>query len=66
MSDDGSKVYLDGKLVTNNWGIHPPRNKDAGIKLDAGYHDIFVEMYENNGRAALAASYMGPDTGNKM
>src|SRR5690606_4170844 len=42
-SDDGSKLYIDGKLVVNNDGEHPPQSKDGTIELAAGDHDMVLE-----------------------
>jgi hypothetical protein len=47
VSDDGSKVYIDGKLVVDNDGVHPPRGRDGKpVQLGAGAHAIVVEYFQ--------------------
>src|SRR5690606_24074050 len=45
-SDDGAKLFIDGKLVINNDGIHPPRAKEGTIHLTEGKHEIVVEYFQ--------------------
>ena len=62
-SDDGSRLTLGDKVVVNNWGIHPNRIRGSTtIKLEAGFHPIKVDFFENNGGARLIVNYLGPDT----
>jgi hypothetical protein len=44
-SDDGAIVYVDGKLVTNDDGIHDPQRADGKVTLAAGPHTIKVDYY---------------------
>jgi beta-glucosidase len=47
-SDDGSRLYLDGKLVVDNWGDHAPTLKTSEVELQAGRsYDLRVEYYES-------------------
>jgi len=44
-SDDGSKLYIDGKLVVNNDGIHYRTQKSGRIRLTTGRHPIMIEHF---------------------
>lgn len=56
-SDDGSRLFIDGKLLIDNDGNHSMTEKTATIALSAGLHDIRVEYYENEGEAGLKLSW---------
>ncbi len=48
-TDDGSVLYIDGKLVVNNDGGHAPTAAQGMIGLDAGFHTfelLYFEDYE--------------------
>ncbi|MEN8186323.1 MAG: glycoside hydrolase family 3 C-terminal domain-containing protein [Bacteroidota bacterium] len=55
-SNDGSYLYIDNKLVVNNWGMHGPHTKSVIIDVEKGKeYDIKVEFVEmgNNAKVAL-------------
>ena len=45
-SDDGSRLYIDNRLVVDNDGAHPARAKDGRIRLSEGEHSIRVEYFQ--------------------
>jgi len=48
-SDDGSMLYIDGKLIVNN-GIdngHPPRTVSSSASLSPGLHPFRIEFFED-------------------
>jgi beta-glucosidase len=46
-SDDGSRMYVNGKLLVDDWGDHPPTLKTAEIDLVAGKsYDLRLEYFE--------------------
>ncbi len=59
-SSDGSKLWLDGKLLINNNGLHPMRQRSRTIALSAGLHVLRVDYFENSGKAGLILSWAGP------
>jgi len=59
-SDDGSRLYLDGKLVINNDGLHGMVEKNVTINLTAGSHDLVVTYFDNGGGDGLKFAWAGP------
>lgn len=45
-SDDGSKLYVDGELVIDDDGVHPPKSKTGTSELSAGVHSIRVSYFQ--------------------
>ena len=46
LSDDGSKLHIDGKEVIDNDGQHPPRVEWGTAKLSEGAHRIQVSYFQ--------------------
>jgi hypothetical protein len=46
VSDDGSKLYIDGKVLINNDGVHGPLRVDGTINLAGGIHSIRVSYFQ--------------------
>jgi hypothetical protein len=60
-SDDGSRLYIDDKLVIDNDGIHDHNaTKEAKLTLKAGPHPITVTYFECASFQFLELSYEGP------
>ncbi len=62
LSDDGSRLKINGQLVVNNDGDHAVQTRSGTIMLSEGTHTIEIEYFENNGWEALSATVQGPDT----
>jgi len=61
-SDDGSRLFVDGLLVIDNWGLRRlPRTRGTDVLLEAGLHHLRVEYSQLTGSASvtLAASLDG-------
>jgi beta-glucosidase len=53
-SDDGVRLFIDGKKLIDNWSDHGTAVDSAKIDLVAGKsHDIRLEFYENGGSAVM-------------
>jgi len=62
-SDDGSKLFIDGKLVINNDGLHGMVTKQSNsLTLDQGRHSIRVEYFNREGPGGVVVEWMGPGT----
>lgn len=59
-SDDGSRIYLDGKLLVNNDGKHGMVEKSGSVNLSAGAHALMVTYYDNGGGDGLLVTWSGP------
>lgn len=45
-SDDGSKFYIDGRLVVDNDGMHAPLLKSGSINLASGSYKFRLDWYQ--------------------
>jgi hypothetical protein len=58
-SDDGSALFIDGKLIVDNDGSHSGRRANGKIGLDEGFHEfrlLYFEDYMGNELDAGIAS----------
>jgi mono/diheme cytochrome c family protein len=62
-SDDGSKLWIDNKLVVNNDGVHPPQTKSGKAKLTKGMHKLTVAVFNAGGGFELSVEVEGPGLG---
>jgi hypothetical protein len=46
-SDDGSKLFIDGKEVVNNDGSHGAQRAEGKIALDEGFHEFRLVYFED-------------------
>ena len=46
LSDDGSKLFIDGKLVIDNDGLHGAYAKTGKVKLDDSRHSIKIQYFQ--------------------
>ena len=53
VSDDGSRLYVDGELVLDNWGRHGERSRGADVLVTAGMHHVRVEYFDERHSAAI-------------
>ncbi|HZE98767.1 MAG TPA: PA14 domain-containing protein [Planctomycetota bacterium] len=56
-SDDGSRLWIDGKLVVDNGGLHAMEEKSGELDLKAGDHDLKIELFENDGDVGCKLSW---------
>ncbi len=56
-SDDGIRVYVDSRLVIDQWNDHAAQTFTGDVDLAAGHHLVEVEYYENLGYAVARVSW---------
>lgn len=59
-SDDGSKLYVNDKLIVDNDGNHGMVEKSGKILLRPGRHYIKVEWFNGGGDMGLVTMFQGP------
>lgn len=60
-SQDGSWLFVDGKLVVNNAGLKSsPVTASGSVTLTAGYHWVYVKFFAWTGNAYTGYQYQPP------
>ncbi len=60
-TDDGVRLWLDGRMVIDNWTDHGTTDDVARVDLVAGQvYSIQMEYYENGGGAVAQLSWQSP------
>lgn len=59
MSDDGSKLFLDGRNVLDHDGLHgmTEKEKSAVVPLSRGLHQLRLECFENSGNSGVRLAW---------
>lgn len=60
-SDDGSRMFIDGALVLDNWGVHGARAASRLAVIRAGMHHVRVVYFDDEARAMLEVGLRGAD-----
>jgi putative membrane-bound dehydrogenase-like protein len=60
-SDDGSQLFVDGKLVVDNGGAHAMREKQGHLELTTGDHDLRIEFLQGEGEAGCKMAWAFDD-----
>jgi alpha-L-fucosidase len=56
-SDDGSVLYIDGKLVVNNSGNHGENRLEGIAFLEQGNHEIKIQYVNSNGNGSFKTGF---------
>lgn len=62
LSDDGSKLWIDGELLIDNDGQHPPLAIEGSAVLSRGVHDLRLDYFQGPRTfVALVLDIAGPE-----
>ena len=56
-ADDGVRLFVDGKLIFDEWRDQPPATFVRDVALPAGAHRIVFEFYDNSGGATAKLNW---------
>lgn len=59
-SDEGSALFINGKKIVDNDGLHSVRERSGSIDLTAGQHEIKVVYFDRGGGEHLDVKISGP------
>ncbi|SCD32604.1 beta-glucosidase, partial [Streptomyces sp. DvalAA-14] len=60
-SDDGSRLFINGQQIVNNWGDHGPTTKTGTVTLTAGQPvSIEVDYYQGGGGSNVSLGWQVP------
>ena len=60
LSDDGTRLFIDGRRVVENDGSHSPRLRSGWIPLAEGLHALRLEYFEDHGGEELQVLWQLP------
>jgi hypothetical protein len=60
-SDDGSRLYIDNRLVVDNDGVHAPKWEIGKVHLSSGRHSIRLRYYNAQFGAVMKLFWKPPD-----
>jgi hypothetical protein len=58
--DGGQRLWIDGKLILEDWTEHGATEQQASVKLLKGFHEIKLEYMNSKGEARISLSWDGP------
>ena len=65
-TDDGARLWIDGKQIVNDWVPRPGLTSEAKVTLTAGEHAVRAEFFEGGGSAQAHLLWSGPGIGKQV
>ena len=60
-ADDGVRVYVDDRVLLEDWNLHPATTTFGDIELTEGDHSIRVEYFEAEGMSSISVWWVKKD-----
>jgi predicted alpha/beta superfamily hydrolase len=65
VSNDGSKLFLQNRMIIDNDGVHSTESiKSFILPLENGFYPVRIEYFQKNDNSSLQLLYLIPDTEN--
>ncbi|MEP6662591.1 MAG: PVC-type heme-binding CxxCH protein [Verrucomicrobiota bacterium] len=65
-SNDGSRLFVDGKQIVDNGGLHEKRLVESSTELKTGGHEIRIEFFQSGGEAGCKVFWNPPASGKEI
>ncbi|MBK8555870.1 MAG: DUF1080 domain-containing protein [Lewinellaceae bacterium] len=62
-SDDGSKLWIDDKLLVDADGLHGAEPHDVEVALRAGFHQLRIDYFQGGGGRGIYLKWARPGSG---
>lgn len=59
-SDDGSRLYINGALLIDNWGVHGAELRSGVVQLTQGRHALMIEYFDQGGGRTMEFFWATP------
>jgi len=67
LADDGARLWVDGRLIVNDWRSHAPEEHGGSIRLEAGRrYDIRLEFFDDVSGAHVQLLWSSPSTPKRL
>ena len=66
VSDDGSRLFIDGKKIIDNDGVHPTQSVSGNVYLDSGRHSIEVNYFQGPREEIALQLFWTPPGGSEV
>jgi glucose/arabinose dehydrogenase/endonuclease YncB( thermonuclease family) len=61
-SNDGVRLWVDGRLLVDDWTDHAPTEDAGTLALQPGWYAVRLEYYEGVGTSTISLAYSSPGT----
>lgn len=60
LSDDGARLWIDGRLLIDDWNLHGVEERHVDLTLNRGWHAIRLDYLQLGGNAVVRLKWRPP------